>query len=63
MKFGNIDHSKPVLTALKKAGFKVDEVVKQDKKTVITVSGNNEGNPVSPKEKVRKKEVAGNRGQ
>lgn len=29
---------KPVLTALKKAGYKVDEVAEQGKKTVITVS-------------------------
>ena len=35
---GNINHYKPMLTALKKAGFKVVEVVKQDKKTLITVS-------------------------
>jgi F0F1-type ATP synthase epsilon subunit len=38
MKMGDINHHKPMLTALKKAGFKVVEVVKQDKKTLITVS-------------------------
>ena len=38
MKIGCLDRYKPILTALKKAGFKVDEVVEQDKKTVITVS-------------------------
>ena len=38
MKFDFTDRYRPMLTALKKAGLKVDEVVKQDKKTVITVS-------------------------
>jgi len=38
MKIRNLDRCKPILTALKKTGFKVVEVVEQDKKTVITVS-------------------------
>jgi hypothetical protein len=38
MKIRDIERYKPVLTALKKAGFKVVEVVKQEKKTIITVS-------------------------
>jgi len=38
MKIGDFDRYKPILTVLKKAGFKVVEVVEQDKKTVITVS-------------------------
>jgi hypothetical protein len=38
MKIGDFDRYKPILTVLKKAGFKVVEVVEQNKKTVITVS-------------------------
>lgn len=38
MKFGCIDRYKPMLAALKRAGFEVGEVIKQDRKTVITVS-------------------------
>jgi len=38
MKIRNINHYKPILTALKEAGFKVAEVVEQDKKTVINIS-------------------------
>ena len=32
------DRSKPILTAIKKAGLKVDKVDKRGKKTVITVT-------------------------
>ena len=35
---GNVDHQKPLVKALKRAGYKVDEIVKRKKKTVITVS-------------------------
>ena len=38
MKSGARDHHNPLVTALKEAGFTVDGVVKQDKKTIITVS-------------------------
>ena len=38
MKSGGRDRHKPLLAALQEAGLKVDEVVKQDKKTIITVS-------------------------
>jgi len=38
MKTGDINHHKPMLTALKKAGFKVAEVEKHGKKIVITVT-------------------------
>ena len=38
MKNGFLDRHKPILTALKEAGFQVDEVVEQEKKTVITIS-------------------------
>ena len=38
MEFGFSGRHKPILKALKKAGFNVDEVVEQDKKTVITIS-------------------------
>ena len=38
MKTGDIDHHKPILTALKKAGFKVVETEKHGKKIVITVT-------------------------
>jgi hypothetical protein len=35
---GGFNRYKPLLSALKKAGFKVVELVEQKKKTVITVS-------------------------
>jgi hypothetical protein len=38
MKNGFLDRHKPILTALKEAGFQVDEVVEPEKKTVITIS-------------------------
>jgi tRNA U55 pseudouridine synthase TruB len=38
MKTGDINQHKPMLTALKKAGFKVVELVKHGKKIVITVT-------------------------
>ena len=38
MKLRFFDRHKPILTALKRAGLKVDEVVEQDKRIVITVS-------------------------
>ena len=38
MKNGFLDRHKSILTALKEAGFQVDEVVEQEKKTVITIS-------------------------
>jgi len=38
MAFDSADRYKPMQAALKKAGFKVDEVEKQDEKTVITIS-------------------------
>ena len=38
MEFGFFDRHKSILKALKKVGFKVGEVVEQEKKTVITVS-------------------------
>jgi hypothetical protein len=38
MKIRCLGRCKSILTAFKKAGFKVVEVEKQDKKTVITVS-------------------------
>ena len=33
-----VNRHKPILTALKRSGYKVDEVLEQDKKIVITVS-------------------------
>jgi hypothetical protein len=50
MKTDNVDRYIPLETALKGAGFKVDEVEKQGKKTIITISrhGKNGENPVSP---------------
>ena len=38
MKNSSLDRYKPIKTALEEVGFKVDEVGKQGKKTVITVS-------------------------
>ena len=38
MKFCFINRHKSMLKALEKAGYIVDEVVEQEKKTVITVS-------------------------
>ena len=38
LKFGFFIQHKPLLTALKRAGYKVDEVEKQEKRTVITIS-------------------------
>ena len=38
MKFSLKDRHKSLMIALKKAGFKVDEVTQHDKKTVLTVS-------------------------
>jgi len=38
MKTGDINHHKPMLTVLKKAGFKVVETEKHGKKIVITVT-------------------------
>ena len=38
MKFGFINQYKPLLVALKKAGFKAEEMVKQGNKTIITIS-------------------------
>jgi hypothetical protein len=38
MKNGSLIRHKTILTALKRAGYKVVEVVEQDKKTVIAVS-------------------------
>ena len=38
MKTGFFNRHKPLLTALKRAGFKVDNAVEQNKKTVITVT-------------------------
>ena len=38
MKIGFFKHYKPVILALKKAGFKIEEVVKENMKVVITVS-------------------------
>jgi hypothetical protein len=38
MKTDNFDRYIPLETALKEAGFKVDEVEKQGKKTVVTVT-------------------------
>ena len=38
MKNGFLDRHKPIVTALKEAGYQVDEVVEQEKKTVITIS-------------------------
>ncbi|MDR1837799.1 MAG: hypothetical protein LBQ89_09095 [Treponema sp.] len=34
---GNLDRYKPIKTALKRVGFKVEKIEKQGKKTVITV--------------------------
>jgi hypothetical protein len=50
MKIGDSDRYTPFETALKEAGFKIDEIEKQDKKTVITVSqcGQAGENPDSP---------------
>ncbi|MCL1813499.1 MAG: hypothetical protein FWG29_08270 [Treponema sp.] len=42
MKNGFLDRHKPILTALKEAGFQVDGVVEQEKKTVITISPSTE---------------------
>jgi hypothetical protein len=41
MRICGLEHNKAILTALKKADFKVVEVVKQGKKTVITVASTN----------------------
>ena len=38
MKFCFINRHKSMQKALEKAGYKVEEVVKQEKKTIITVS-------------------------
>ena len=38
MEIGCLDCYTPLETALKRVGYKVDEVEKKDKKTVITVS-------------------------
>ena len=38
MKSEGLAHHRPIVIALKKAGFKVLEVVKQDKKVVIIVN-------------------------
>lgn len=38
MKTGSRNRQKPLLTALKKAGYKVDDVAQGEKRTVITVS-------------------------
>ena len=38
MKNGFLERHKSILTALKEAGFQVDKVVEQEKKTVITIS-------------------------
>ena len=38
MKSGFHGRRKPIVKALKKAGFKVNEVIKQEKKTVIIVT-------------------------
>jgi hypothetical protein len=50
MKIGGLGRYEPLETALNETGFKVDEVEKQGKKTVITVSqsGQIAENPVSP---------------
>jgi hypothetical protein len=37
MRIGDFDRYAPLKTALNEAGFKVDEVEKRDKRTVITV--------------------------
>jgi hypothetical protein len=53
MEMGSSDHYAPLETALNGAGFKVDEVEKQGKRTVITVSryGQSDENPVFPTRK------------
>jgi len=38
MKSCDLKHYAPIKTALKEVGFKVDSIVKQGKKTVITVT-------------------------
>jgi len=45
MKICRLQHHTPIETALSEAGFKIDSVAKQRKKTVITVirPGKNEG--------------------
>jgi hypothetical protein len=50
MKIGGLDRYASLETALHGAGFKVDEVEKQGKRTVITVSkcGQHDKTPVFP---------------
>jgi hypothetical protein len=50
MEKGSLDRYEPLKTALTEAGFKVDEVEKQGKRTVITVSRCGQGakNPLFP---------------
>jgi hypothetical protein len=50
METGNLNRYAPLETALKKAGYKVDEIEKQGKRTVIAVSEYEEKNesPVCP---------------
>ena len=43
MENGNLDCYRPIEIALKGVGLKVDEIDKQDRKTVITVSPYEEG--------------------
>lgn len=38
MEVCNIEHYKPLMTALKETGQKVDDIKKQGEKTIITVS-------------------------
>jgi hypothetical protein len=44
METGSLDRHAPLETALKRAGFTVEGVEQQDKKTVITVSRRTGGN-------------------
>jgi hypothetical protein len=55
---GSLDRYAPLETALNEAGFKVDEVEKQGKKTVITVTqcGQADENPDFPVPRIIKRQ-------
>jgi hypothetical protein len=58
MKKGGADRHKPLLSALKKAGFKVENLEQQGKKTVITVTPviQNAGSVKKPPPKAKAKD-------
>jgi predicted RNA-binding protein len=51
MKIEINDRHKPVVTALKKAGYQVDEITEQEKKTIITISPAKQSSIGRPKKK------------